>query len=1178
MSSMEVAVLKFTQKQTCFIAIPRAWADRPNSLHDGLVVYEVSSLSERKVYLSWNGDVTLPTPWNSDVCIEINGALAQSFGFTDGQEVIVQKRNGGLHQGRQIVIKPVSADDWETLNDNAAFVERNLMNQIRLVWCGMAFPIWIPPSSCISVTVASVSPNFQPVLLVNNTEVVVVPNLDPHDGGAVPPPFLSPSFEEEQPSNVLSALKSLVSSVSASMTRTVLPSSSPASQLSSPVAEGPPRHENSLIWFKDALLVARVVPHSYFQDLTVVNRRPYVRTLFNHPTTVFVSRTLLPHQLPGEAEDSIVTFLASVTKVASPLEKFAKMTADAKSKQGASLDKSVKAKVVDCEHCVVRVFVVPLSWMDFEFLHCTGLVLISDVLRRQLGLDYASRVKLQSVSEQPGIFESVVLHQVGDTDTRLPHQVVTTSFLNRCREMSSSEYPLVLSSGGLVRLNTGNDPDQWTNHLVRLCRHKKETEGDPQSPRRESPVVECTFFGESLHVQVGDPVKPQLSKVCTMTLPVQLLSEVNPEPLGMKLEQLGGVGHLHQQALTFLELLLQATPLAQQLRGDQQLSGAVLLVTGQRGSGKSTLARALAQRMADSPAFAHVQTVDCASLSGKRAEKVSKDWERLVAECVFREPSVLLFDDLDAVVGSLAGPEQENSPTASYFDKMADVFLRTLALLRKSCSRTAVIVTGRSWESFHSRLTASHGNHIFYTALNIQPPNKVEREDMLRSLVQMRPHLEGKFSIRDVASKTEGCLARDLVAILDRATHSACLASADNEDLNKLELTDDDFESALEEFCPSSLRGLNLRTEDTLSWDDAGGLEGVKKTLQEVFFWPTKYPELFANSPIRPLSGLLLYGAPGTGKTLLAGIVASECGVNFISIKGPELLSKYIGASEQAVRNVFQRAQSAKPCIIFFDEFDSIAPRRGHDSTGVTDRVVNQLLTLLDGVETSTGVYVLAATSRPDLIDPALLRPGRLDKCLHCPLPSPEERLCILQALSRKLLLADDVDLASVARRTDHFSGADLQALLYTSQLEVVHEVFPEKERSGKGRRLDGSSSSEEPGSASDTDFFCAPAAGDLSPTLGPEQNRQLVLEVEALTENLLGHGGRRQQRRRSRRDSTALALTIYQRHLEGALTKTQASVSASERAKFDAIYALFRSGTSLTELRLSGGQRVTLA
>ncbi|CAN7997260.1 unnamed protein product [Ixodes hexagonus] len=1175
MNAIEVAVLKFTQKQTCFIAVPRAWAHRANSLHDGLVVYEVSSLSEKKVHLSWNGDVTLPTPWNSDVCIEINSALALSFGFKDGQEVIVQKRNEGVHQGRQIVIKPVCADDWETLNAYAAFVESNLMNQIRLVWCGMAFPIWIPPSSCISVSVASVSPNFQPVLLVNNTEVVVVPNLDPHDGGAAPPSFLSPSFEEEQPSNVLSALKSLVSSVSASMTRTVLPPS--ASQPLSPSAESPPQHESSLVWLKDALLVARVVPRAYFSDLVNANDCPQVHALLSHPTTVFVSRTLLPPHLPGEKKDSVVTFLANVTKVTSPLERFVKTAADTKTKQGTSVDKGRKARAVDCEHCVVRVFVVPLLWMEFEFLHCTDLILISDVLRRQLGLDYASRVKLQSLPEQPGAFESVVLHPVGNTDPRLPHHIVTASFRNWCREMSSSEYPLVLSSGGLVRLNTGDG--QWTDHLVRLCRHKNETEGEPKSPQRESPPVEYTFFAESLHIQVGELVKPQASKGCTMTLPVQLISEVDPEPLGMKLEQLGGVKHLYEEALTLLELLVQATPLAQQLRGDQQLSGAVLLVTGQRGSGKSTLARALAQRMANSPAFAHVQTVDCTSLSGKRAEKVSKDWERLVAECAFREPSVLLFDDLDAIVGCIAGPEQENSPTASYFDKMADVFLGTLALLRKSCSRTAAIATGRSWESLHPRLTASHGNHIFYTAINIQPPNKAK--DMLRSLVQMRPHLEGAFSFHGVASKTEGCLARDLVAILDRATHSACLASADDGDMNNLVLTDDDFESALEEFCPSSLRGLNLRTEDTLSWDDAGGLEGVKKTLQEVFFWPTKYPELFANCPIRPLSGLLLYGAPGTGKTLLAGIVASECGVNFISIKGPELLSKYIGASEQAVRNVFQRAQSAKPCIIFFDEFDSIAPRqvqRGHDSTGVTDRVVNQLLTLLDGVETSTGVYVLAATSRPDLIDPALLRPGRLDKCLHCPLPTTEERLCILQALSRKLLLADDVDLASVAQRTDHFSGADLQALLYTSQLEVVHEVFPEREKSVKGRRLDSSSSSEEPGGISDTDFFCAPAAGDVSPTLGPEQNRKLVLEVEALTENLLGHGGRRQQRRRSRRDSTALALTIHQRHLEGALTKTHASVSASERAKYDAIYALFRSGTSLTELRLSGGQRVTLA
>ncbi|KAK8768431.1 hypothetical protein V5799_015104 [Amblyomma americanum] len=191
-----------------------------------------------------------------------------------------------------------------------------------------------------------------------------------------------------------------------------------------------------------------------------------------------------------------------------------------------------------------------------------------------------------------------------------------------------------------------------------------------------------------------------------------------------------------------------------------------------------------------------------------------------------------------------------------------------------------------------------------------------------------------------------------------------------------------------------------------------------------------------------------------------------------------------------------------------------------------------------------------------------------------------EERANILAALSRKLLLADDVDLESVAARTEHFSGADLQALLYTAQLEVVHEVFPEDELKGDrpGRRLDCSWSSDDSPGLGETEFFCAPSAIRGPAESTPDQARQLQLEVGALSENLLGQGPRRQQRRRSRRDSTALALSIHQCHLEQALAKTAASVSAAERSKFDAIYSLFRSGSSLAELRMAAGQRVTLA
>jgi len=184
---------------------------------------------------------------------------------------------------------------------------------------------------------------------------------------------------------------------------------------------------------------------------------------------------------------------------------------------------------------------------------------------------------------------------------------------------------------------------------------------------------------------------------------------------------------------------------------------------------------------------------------------------------------------------------------------------------------------------------------------------------------------------------------------------------------------------------------------------------------------------------------LLLFGYPGCGKTLLASAVAKECGLNFIGIKGPEILNKYIGASEKTVRDIFERASSAKPCVLFFDEFDSIAPKRGHDSTGVTDRVVNQMLTQMDGAEGLDGVYVLAATSRPDLIDSALLRPGRLDKSLLCNMPDIDERKDILKAVSRKVSLADSVDLDEVAQATEGFSGADLQALIYNAHLEVVN-------------------------------------------------------------------------------------------------------------------------------------------
>lgn len=203
----------------------------------------------------------------------------------------------------------------------------------------------------------------------------------------------------------------------------------------------------------------------------------------------------------------------------------------------------------------------------------------------------------------------------------------------------------------------------------------------------------------------------------------------------------------------------------------------------------------------------------------------------------------------------------------------------------------------------------------------------------------------------------------------------------------------------------------------------------------------------------------MLYGFPGCGKTLLASAVARECGLNFISVKGPEILNKYIGASEKSVRDLFERAQAARPCVLFFDEFDSIAPKRGHDSTGVTDRVVNQMLTQMDGAEGLEGVYVLAATSRPDLIDPALLRPGRLDKSLLCDMPNKQDRLEIMQACARKIAMSSDIDLSDYVQETEGYSGADLQAVVYNAHLECIHSNIASDKAKGSDEAVPNASS-----------------------------------------------------------------------------------------------------------------------
>ncbi|GAA5856306.1 hypothetical protein JCM8547_000862 [Rhodosporidiobolus lusitaniae] len=620
---------------------------------------------------------------------------------------------------------------------------------------------------------------------------------------------------------------------------------------------------------------------------------------------------------------------------------------------------------------------------------------------------------------------------------------------------------------------------------------------------------------------------------------------------------------------------LAARTLARPGKGE---SAPGVLVTGASGAGKTALVKAMAKAMErDSRVLAHTIYVDCAKHADERLPVLKgrfKDW---FDEACWHAPSVLVLDNLDRMLA--AEVEHADSFPAVH---LANTFL-SLALPALASRPVILIATAQGSTSLHPLLTTTH---LLGETVSLRGPNKTARRDILSALIAAKTSsssssspdqpqqntLTASSSLNpaSVAAITEGYLPADLRDLVDRAVHQAAIRTMRDGE-STLSLTPDDFHVAQSGFIPLSLRDVKLQKSE-VQWADIGGLHEARKTLRETLEWPTKYGAIFAGCPLRLRSGLLLYGYPGCGKTLLASAVAKECGLNFISVKGPEILNKYIGASEKSVRDLFDCAQAAKPCILFFDEFDSIAPKRGHDSTGVTDRVVNQMLTQMDGAEGLDGVYVLAATSRPDLIDPALLRPGRLDKSILCDMPSASDRLEIMRSAARKIHLSPSVDLSTLASQTAGYSGADLQAVIYNAHLDAIHaqlsasEEAEKEEGEGKENRRRGGGNGEE---------------GEVKyVAIGGEEGEKVLSRAEQASVNKrleLILGAMKEQQRQAAKAKKPAAATatpasraptyVEDHHLQKSLSSTRPSVPAEELARLRRIYNEFVSGRSANGL-----------
>lgn len=566
-----------------------------------------------------------------------------------------------------------------------------------------------------------------------------------------------------------------------------------------------------------------------------------------------------------------------------------------------------------------------------------------------------------------------------------------------------------------------------------------------------------------------------------------------------------------------------------------------ILLCGSRGSGKTTVATLCAESLGD----CHVKRVQC-------TPKCINDIRLGFFESMAAAPSVLILDDLDLFLPADVEGQRDAQGVAAYCSAMRDLLqavYQPVSFMQSSGHNTVVVIaTTKERESLNKSLTQCAD--CFACVLKLHALTVASRSCLIEQMIGQ----VGRIAAADAnsaAAKMDNFTPHDIHRVCLRAVVNANPTDSDKT------VTLADIQKALEGYSPLAHNGVRfLRQRETTTMDCVGGMKEAKKVLHDALVLPSKYPQLFAKLPLKTRSGVLLYGPPGCGKSYIMSSLVAAHELNCIVVNGPEILDKYIGASEQKVRDVFERAQAASPCVLFFDEFDSIAPQRGHDNTGVTDRVVNQLLCYLDGVESRSKVFVVAASSRPDLIDAALLRPGRLDKSVLCPIPTKEDRVEVLRAHLSKLPHASpNIDVQEVSSWCDGWTCADLAALVSTTSMKVLQRTIDLK------KHLAAMNVASSPTVASPT----AEMEGDgevdvrftvVAPSRKVRQDIQQELMKNEAAQAALGISAAQPSHQAKPSDAPTVSLTMDD--LREAFRLTRPSITPKDRMRYEATIKKF--------------------
>jgi transitional endoplasmic reticulum ATPase len=486
-------------------------------------------------------------------------------------------------------------------------------------------------------------------------------------------------------------------------------------------------------------------------------------------------------------------------------------------------------------------------------------------------------------------------------------------------------------------------------------------------------------------------------------------------------EDIGGLGDAVERVREMIELPLRHPELYKRL-GVEAPKG--VLLHGPPGTGKTLLAKAVANET-----NSNFYTIGGPEIMSKYHGESEERLRNVFEQAEKNAPSIIFIDEIDSIA-----PKREEVTG----EVERRIVAQLLSAMDGMTSRGKVVVIAAT-NRVDAIDPALRRPGRFDREIEIGVPNRDGRLEVLQIHTRGMP-IDKDVNLEKLADISHGFVGADLQALAKEAAMRALRrvlpdinlssGSIPVDTLRKIIVRMQDFMDVIKEMEPSAMREVFVEVPD-IKWDDIGGLSTIKQELQEAVEWPLKYSGVFTYADATPPKGILLYGPPGTGKTLMAKAAANESEANFISIKGPELLSKWVGESEKGVREIFRKARQAAPCIIFFDELDAIAPVRGgsHGDSHVTERVISQFLTEMDGLEILTNVVVIGATNRPDIIDPALLRPGRFDRILYVAPPDRDSRLQILKIHTKKKPLAEDVNIEQLADKTDGYTGADIASL-----------------------------------------------------------------------------------------------------------------------------------------------------